>query len=492
VDFGLLGPIQVLDGQRVITVPTGRVRALLAVLLLRVNQVTTARQLADYLGEWSSRAVRPSAVQTYVGRLRKVLGREAARLVRTTPSGYLIDLDPEQLDLTRFRRLVRSASATEHPAEQAALLTEALTLWRGQPMADLDSESLLKAELPALVEERLHALERLMDARLRLGQHAEVVPDLTRLCHEHSLREQFWEQLMLALYRCGRQAEALRAYQTVSRELADELGIDPGARLQRLHQSILTADTQLTGDPAASVWRPQCQLPPSLRDFVGRHAVIEGLRAQFSSEDTVPIVLVCGPSGVGKTALAVRVAHQLRPTFPDGQWYAKMTDADGSPRDPADVLAELLIAAGTPMSAVPVALDQRAAALRAALADRQVLLLLDDAQGTGQIRPLLPGTGGNAVLVTSSRDLTSLIASHGGHYITLGPLDPAEARTLLVRMLGAERVEAEPVAVAELVRRCGNLPLALRTAAANLAAHPGRPIAAYLAACAAGPLLTCG
>jgi DNA-binding SARP family transcriptional activator len=477
VEFGLLGPIQVLDGQRPVPVPAGRVRALLAVLLLRANQVVSAGQLAGYLSEPSARALRPAAVQTYVGRLRRVLGREAgARLLRTTPTGYMIELGPDQLDLTRFRLLVRQAAAIGEPAGQAALLSDALALWRGQPMADMGHEPVLAAELLPLLEERMHALERLMDARLRVGQHAEIVPDLTRLCYEHPLREQFWAQLMLAHHRSGRQAEALRTYQAVSRQLADELGISPGIPLQRLHQSILSADTAMTG--AASSWRPHCQLPPSLGDFVGREPVTTQLASVLRPAGTVPIVMVCGLPGIGKSALAVRVAHRLRPAFPDGQWYARLAGPDGTPRDPSDVLAELLDAAG--ISALPAGLDQRAATLRATLADRRVLLLLDDAHNAAQIRPLLPGTAGNAVLITSSRDLTPLVASHGGHAITLDALDPAEAHALLAGMLGAQRTDAEPVAVAELIEHCACIPLALRTAGAHLATRPGKPIAAYL------------
>jgi DNA-binding SARP family transcriptional activator len=481
VKFGLLGPIQVLDGQRAVQVPAGRVRALLAVLLLRANQVTSAERLAEYLGEHSSGTLRPSAVHTYVGRLRRVLGQQAgARLLRTTSSGYLIDIGPEQLDLTRFRQLVDQASATDEPAGRAALLTSALALWRGQPMADVGPDSLLAAESVPLQEERTHALERLMDARLLLGQHAEIVPDLTRLCHEHPLREQFWAQLMLAYYRCGRQAEALRAYRAIARLLADELGVAPGARLRQVQQAILVADPMVTDTPVG--WRPQCQLPPSPAGFVGRRSAAAWLAIELRSTSTVPIIAVCGPPGVGKTALAVQVAHRLRPSFPDGQWYARLTEPDGTPRDPAGVLAELLVAGGIRPSALPTGLDQRSVVLRAALADRRVLLVLDDAVDASQVRPLLPGTAGNAVLITSSRDLTPLIAGHGARTLALSALDAVEAVTLLVAMLGAKRVESEPAAVAELVKRYAHLPLALRTAAVELAARPREPIATYLAA----------
>ncbi|WP_165960900.1 AfsR/SARP family transcriptional regulator [Actinocrispum wychmicini] len=458
MEFRLLGPIQVLDGPREVPVPAGRVQTVLAVLLLRANQVTTARELAEYLGEGSARALRPSAVPIYVSRLRHALGPDGARLVRTTSTGYVIDLDPDQLDLTRFRRLVRAATATDQPAERVVSLTEAMTLWRGRPLVDCGPESLVNAELPVLIEERLHVLELVNEARLRLGRHTEAIADLTRLSHEHPLRERFWEQLILALHGSGRRAEALAAYRTVSRKLADELGIDPGARLRNLHQSILTANT------ATRIWRPQCQLPPAIGDFIGRTDELDRTRALLTSSDTVPIVAICGAPGLGKTATAIRVAHALRPSFPDGQWYTRLTD-----RDPTDILADLLTTAGTEPAAIPTGLDQRAAALRAALADKRVLLLFDDAYSADQIRPLLPGTAGNAVLVTSTADLTSLTASHSGHTVHLNPLHPAEARALVIGMLNAQQAEAEPRVVAELLCHCGRNPRNLRKAAANLA-----------------------
>lgn len=468
IRFKLLGPLQVLDGEREVPLSAGRVQTVLAVLLLRVNQVTTVQQIAEYLVEGSKPALKPSAVQIYVARLRQALGEHGA-LVRTTSNGYVINLEPEQLDLTRFRQLVQEASTTDEPAERAVLLTEALRLWQGRPLADCGPESLVNAELPALLEEQLHAQELLTGARLELGRYAESVPDLTRLCYEHPLRERFWEQLMLALYGCGRRAEALAAYRTIARQLADELGIDPGSQLRHLHQMILTDGPARTGPPVQA-WRPQCQLPLAVSDFVGRRDEITLMRDLLTSNDTVPIVAVSGPIGVGKTALAVRVAHLLRPSFPDGQWYARMTDADGKPRDPAQVLAELLTAAGAPT--VPTGLEQRSAALRAALADKRVLLLLDDAHSAKQIQPLLPGTPGNAVLVTSCADLTLLAASHGGHNITLDVLDLADARALVLEMLAARRVEVEPAAISELLRRCRPLPSTLRTATANLTTHP--------------------
>lgn len=233
VEFRVLGSVQVLYGNRPLPLPAGRVRALLAVLLLRANQVVTVGELADCLWEGIRPVHQRGAVQTHAGRLRRVLGEG---LVHTTSTGYVIHVQPDQLDLTRFRRLTEQADRVADCASKVVLLEQALALWRDEPLADV---RLLRDAFPQLVEERLHAVERLMDARMRLGQHARVVAQLTSLSRDHPLRERFWAQLMLALYRCDRQADALQAYQTISRRLADELGLDPGDELQALHHSIL-------------------------------------------------------------------------------------------------------------------------------------------------------------------------------------------------------------------------------------------------------------
>lgn len=243
VEFRILGSVQVLYRDRPLPLPAGRGRALLAVLLLRANQVVTVRELADCLWEGPRPVHQRAAVQTHVGRLRRALGEESiGRLVHTTSTGYVIHVEPDQLDLTRFRRLTEDAGQVADRAEQVVLLERALALWRDEPLADV---RLLRDAFPQLVEERLHAVERLMDARMRLGQHAQVVAQLTSLSREHPLRERFWAQLMLALYRCDRQADALQAYQTISRRLADELGLDPGDELRELHRSILCRSVAL-------------------------------------------------------------------------------------------------------------------------------------------------------------------------------------------------------------------------------------------------------
>jgi DNA-binding SARP family transcriptional activator/tetratricopeptide (TPR) repeat protein len=494
VEFRVLGPVQVRDGDRMVPVPPGRVLTLLTLLLLRANQVVTQRELAEQLWQDSPPAHPRAAIHTIVRRLRHALGDGAGgRIIQTAPDGYLIRLDPSHLDLSAFRRLVVRATDAVEPSEQARLLGQALDLWHGEPLAGITSDALIVHEVPRLIEERLHALERLMDARLRLGEHAQLVPLLTSLTREHPLRERFWAQLMLALYRCGRQADALLAYRSVATLLADELGVDPGPELQDVHRSVLMADPRLAvapGPPWAAPswslqsWSQQCQLPMDVADIVGRDkAVAEILDLVRSSvaDRAVPVVTISGPPGVGKSALAVRVAHALRADFPDGQWYVRLNGASRTPRSPFEVLATLLRNAGMNTDAIPSDEQQRAARYRARIADRRLLVLLDDAADAAQVEPLLPGTPGCAVIVTSRSELSGLTTSHGARGVPVAGLTPQDSDELLGRMLGRGRVGAEPDAVHELADLCGHLPLALRIAAANLAARPGASITGYAA-----------
>jgi DNA-binding SARP family transcriptional activator len=485
VEFLVLGPLEVRDGDRPVAVGTVKARTLLVALLLRANRVVATDELIDQLWGDLPPANPRSALQTNVQRLRRALGDDAAELIQTRPEGYRISLEPKQLDLLWFRELVEDARRTDDLVHQHDILSEALALWRGQPLAGLSSESLVREEIPALVEERLAAEEQLIDVRLKLGQHAEVVADLTALTNRHPLRERLWAQLMLALYRCGRQAEALHTYRAVARRLADELGIDPNQQLQRLHHAILVGDPSL-GPPAgpasspAPAWSPQFQLPLDVDDFVGRADLVDRIGDLLARDRGVPIVWVSGSGGVGKTALAMRVGHRLRPAYPDGQWWVRLGGVT-DPRDPGDVLAELLRTCGVEERDIPQRLDARAAAFRARLADRRVLLLLDDAAGVEQVQPLLPGTTGSAVLVTSRQDLSGLSARYAARGVTLDILAPEEAEALLTQVIGSGPAGADAAGVAELAELCGYLPLALRIAAVNLTRRPGRPLASYMA-----------
>lgn len=491
--FRVLGPTEVRLGGAVLPLRARRRRALLTALLMQANRVVPPSQLIEVIWADEPPANPEASLQTSVSRLRAALGT-GAELIRTVPGGYLIEVGTDQLDLAEFRALVKQAGAEGGPLRRAPLLSAALDLWRDVPLVATAAESVLEGR-SWLLEERLQAYERLVDARLALAEHSALVAELTTWTNAHPLRERFWTQLMLALYRSGRQAEALAAYSNLAAKLAEELGVDPGAEVRRLHQSILVGDvpaaTEAPLDPAPDAapeaspdavldgWRRHWQLPMDISDFVGRDEVLDEVGSHLSDSSGMPVVIVSGPPGVGKSALAVHVGHRLRPLFKDGQWHVRLAGAGGSPRDAMDVLGDLLGLAGVEPYAVPSDLDARAALLRSTLADRRVLLLLDDARDARQVRPLLPGTAGNAVLVTSRRELVELSVAVGARRTRLAMLDPTEATSLLAEMLGTERVAAELAAAAELAEVCGRLPLALRIAAGLLAGRPEMSVAEY-------------
>ncbi|WP_436499243.1 BTAD domain-containing putative transcriptional regulator [Actinokineospora sp. HUAS TT18] len=485
MEFRILGALEVRVDGREVPLPAGKHRIVLAALLLRANHVVSLGELIEYLWAGSPPAGARSTVQTYVMRLRRAFAPH--ELITTHRDGYTLTVAAGCLDLHRFRAAVEDADRAEG-AEAVALLRHALGLWRGPVLSDVPSEPLRAAAVLPLAEERLQILERVIDAELAAGRHAEVVAELRGLTAEHPLRERFWGQLMLALYRGGRQAEALAAYRTVHSRLRDELGIEPGDQLRDLHQAVLTgADAR--PDPAESTppsWVAQCTLPLDVGAYAGRGELIEDLVDTLvgtRSAGRVPIAAVCGPPGVGKTALAVRVAHQVRAAFPDGQWYVRLGAAD-----PGELLADLLHTAGVDRATLPDATEARAAQLRARLADRKVLLLLDDAADAGQIRPLLPGTPGCAVLTTSRVHLGGLAALNDARVVRLDVLRPDEAHGLFTDLIGARAAHGD--ALSEIARLCGYLPLALRLAAANLAGGGDGAIERYLAELRAGDRLS--
>ncbi|MFD4644086.1 BTAD domain-containing putative transcriptional regulator [Lentzea sp. NPDC058436] len=449
-EYRVLGPLEVLlDGEQV-AVPGGRCHVLLATLLLRPNQFITVDELVDHVwdGDPPSADRAHKTLQMVVRRLRVALG--AADCVRTRPGGYLAELDPEQLDLLRFRELARSGD-----------FGAASALWRGPVLGNVASERLHRDDVPRLVDERVVVLERRIDADLDQGLSGELVAELRSLVAEHPLRESFWRHLVLALYRSGRQAEALRAYQEVREQLAEELGVDPGPALRELHQQILRADVV----PGA---RPQVprQLPAAVRSFVGRGDELALL------DKSAGVTVVHGVGGIGKTTLALRWAHDGRDDFPDGDLYVNLRgfDPDGQPVDPAAAAETLLVGLG--IEKVPDAADARFALLRTALSGLRVLMVLDNAATSRQVLPLLPGAPGVRVVITSRNHLTSLVSRHDATSVGLRQLGPEHARSLLAAVLGEERLDAEPEAAHEIVRRCSGLPLALRVFAERVSRFP--------------------
>jgi DNA-binding SARP family transcriptional activator len=476
-----------------------RVRALLALLLLRPNQVVSADALIDSLWEVAELPANPrSALQTYVSRLRSILGDERRTVVRSEEAGYLVHVGQDQLDLLGFRAAVAQALAVQgDPATRARLLTEGLSLWRGEPLTGVPAAPTVRDNVASLNEERLHATEQLIAARIELDQHGAVIGPLAALVHESPLRERPWALMIRALYRSGRQADALDAYQRVRAILRDQLGVEPGLELENLHQAILAGqdDRNAASRPKAaapwssvasrragpkSFWPPR-QLPADVDRFTGRDEELAALDALLPREvpsDRRPTVIaaVDGMAGVGKTALAVRWANRVAALFPDGQLYADLrAHGPGRATDPVDATEVFLLSLGVPAAQIPGSLDGRSGLLRTMLADRCMLVLLDNARDADQVRPLLPGCGG-FVLITSRRQLRGLAAREGASRLTVDPLVEPESVELMVRMLG-RRARAEPDAVRALARFCGGLPQALAVAAERATREQGGTLA---------------
>ncbi|GLY49818.1 BTAD domain-containing putative transcriptional regulator [Lentzea sp. NBRC 102530] len=465
--FGVLGPLEAFDGSRPLAVRTAKLRALLALLVIRANEVVRVDELVDRLWGASPPANAKRTLQVYVMRLRALLG-DSRELIRTTPGGYRLSVEPGAVDLVAFRRMVATARNTADLAARAALLRDADALWRGTPLVDVQAAYVVTHVAPALAEERLHAVELRIDADLERGEHSAATGELRALVSAHPLRERMWAQLITALWRSGRQADALAAYHEVRRALAGELGVDPGPELRRAHATVLAGGDDDVAGPAATP--VPMQLPLDLRGFVGRTGLTEWVATRVRAcADAPSVVVLSGPPGVGKTALAVHVAHQVREHFPDGQLFADLRGYDEQPPLTADqVLNHFLRGTGIPAERIPLDVDEQAALFRSILAGRRVLVVLDNAADAEHVRKLLPADGGCAVLVTSRDPLRGLVVTHGARSLTVGVFDSAEAEQLLVDVVGPELVGAEPLAAAELVALCTHLPLALRIAAANI------------------------
>ena len=514
MDFGLLGPLRVREGTRQVFVSAPRQRVLLAALLLSAGRVVSVDTLAETLWEGGPPAGARGALHSAVQRLRSTLGPAGASLIETRPPGYLIKVDGAGLDIREFSVLAARGHAAAEAgtwAQAASLLREALGRWRGEPLADVPSQVLRDREVPPLADQRLHALAARIDADLHLGRHGEVVAELRQLVADHPVQEQFHAQLMLSLYRTGRQSDALAAYQVVRRVLADQLGIDPGPELRLLHQRILGADSELllpagaepsSSSPAAlspsavQGTRPPAagqeyvvprQLPAATRHFAGRDGALKelaGLAAEAAEGSPATVIaVIAGTAGIGKTTLALHFAHQAAGQFPDGQLYVNLRGFDpaGSPVTAEEALRLLLDALSVPAARVPAGLDAQAGLYRSLLAGRRMLVLLDNARDADQVRPLLPSSPGCLVIVTSRNQLTSLVAAEGASPLALDVLTDAEARELLARRLGPQLVADDPAATDELIQLCARLPLALSIAAARTASQPGLSLAGLAA-----------
>ena len=506
---------------------------------MRANRVISRGELVDAVWGQDPPASAEGGIYTYVAGLRRVIEpnrslRGPGRVLVSSGAGYVLHLVPGQPDAVAFEQDLGRARQLRKAGDAAGAvvaLDSALSLWRGIAFAGVPGP-FAETERVRLGELRSAAAEERADVLLSLGRHEEVVPDLTAMVADHPLRERMRGLLMVALYRCGRPAEALRVFAQGRRVLAEELGIDPGGDLSRIHQQVLTADpalavpedravvtpgadtagTGLAPDGGQRRPRPEdrrtpvpAQLPLDAQGFSGRREELSILRAMLPAKpaapeagqpeagqpeagqpeagqpetgQTVPIVVISGTAGTGKTALAIRFGHQVAKRFPGGQLYVNLRGLDPSmpPMEPSEVLRFFLDALGIPPHRIPPGIEGRSALFRSLLDHRRMLIVLDNARNVAQVRPLLPGAPGSLVVVTSRNELTGLVAAEGAVLLTLDVLGEAEAYEMLARRLGPDRVAAEPAAADEIIAACARLPLALGIAVGRAAVRPKRPL----------------
>jgi DNA-binding SARP family transcriptional activator/tetratricopeptide (TPR) repeat protein len=488
-EFRILGDIEVLVDGQVVAAGHARQRGVLAVLLVDVNHVVPTGQLVERVWGLGRTPANPvGAVQTYVSLLRRALADAADVTITRQAPGYKVVVDAQSVDLHRFRSLLAEASATSDDERAAVLMQQALGLWRGEPVAELDTPWINDIR-QALALERHAARLDLADLQLRGGQHARMLADLSAQAAEHPLDERVAGQLMLALYHSGRQADALEHYQRIQRRLAEDLGVDPGSALRLLHSRILAVDPAPTVSAPGMAARPVVprQLPAEPPTFIGRARELALLDTALDeeSESSRPMVVsvIGGMGGVGKSWLALRWAHRHLDRFPDGQMWADLRgfDPSGQPTPPAMALRGFLDALGVHPAAVPTDLDAQAGLYRSLTTGRRMLIVLDNARDSAQVVPLLPGGAGCTVLVTSRHRLAELVTTHGARTLDLSVLPQSDARQLLTARLGRQRVATEPAAAAELLAYCAGLPLALSITAAHASAHPDLTLAALAA-----------
>ncbi|HEY2520857.1 MAG TPA: BTAD domain-containing putative transcriptional regulator [Streptosporangiaceae bacterium] len=520
---GVLGPVRAwLAGEELPAGPP-RQQAVLGMLAMRANRAVSRDELVDAVWGQQAPASAEGGVHTYVAGLRRVLEpgrsrRGPSQVLASAAGGYVLRLDAGQVDATVFERGLTAGRRLRGAGDLSgaiAALDTALAEWHGSAFAGVPGP-FAGAERVRLAELRSAASEERAEVLLDLGRHEQSVPELASLVAEYPLRERMRGLLMIALYRCGRQAEALQAFHDTRQVLADELGIDPGPELSRIHQQILSLDPTLEapGRPAPAAPPPSlppvggtapsdpvpAQLPLEAPGFSGRHAELERMLALIGAgqdsagqdlagpdrgpgRDTVQIIAITGTAGVGKTSLANRFARQVAKRFPDGQLYVNLRgfDPSGSALGPESALRFFLDALAVQPQRMPVDTDGRAALFRSMLDGKRVLIVLDNARDPDQVRPLLPGSPGSLVVVTSRSQLTGLVVAEGATPLSLDVLTEEEAHELLGRRLGPDVIAAEPEAASELISLCARLPLALGVAAGRAAIRPGFSLAALAA-----------
>jgi DNA-binding SARP family transcriptional activator/tetratricopeptide (TPR) repeat protein len=485
MEYRVLGPLAVLDDGKPVDIGSTRQRVVLAVLLMNANRVVSRDRLVDALWDRNPPSTANNQIQFCVSALRRKLAAHgAADVIETIPPGYLLRLGDHTLDAQEFELLVasgRAAAADGRPHDAVRHLIASLELWRGPAFVGVNSE-IVQVAATRLNEDRLALIEERMELELELGHHHDVIGEIAELVANYPLRERLRGQLMLALYRDGRQADALAAYRAARRRFLDELGLEPGQGLRDLEQAMLENDPALrpgsltlAREPASVALVPR-QLPAGVRDFVARQDLLGQIGAILRREPPpapqpqhLEIVVLSGRSGVGKTALALHVAHQLCDSYPDGQLFAQLEVGGTEPVSSAHVLEGFLQALGVTLSAPPGNLEALAQTYRTRLAGRRVLVMLDAAVSVAQVIPLLPGSSSCAVIITSRNRLPGL---PGARVFEVGVFDESTGVEMLTQVIGEERIRHEKDMAGQLVRLCGGLPVALRIAAAKLAARP--------------------
>ncbi|MET9913483.1 BTAD domain-containing putative transcriptional regulator [Streptomyces sp. NPDC006476] len=502
MEFRLLGEVQVLAAGRPLDAGPPRQQAVLAALAVDAGRPVPIEALIDRVWGEAAPVEARNVLYSHLSRLRHVF-REAATLgdgvtvrLERRHAGYVLHVDPDRVDVHRFWRLAdQGRDVSRADADRAAVLAQALSLWRGTPLAALSGDWAANVR-ENWHQRRLDAAVHWARAELRLGHAEVVITTLPGLIGEYPLAEPLEGLLMEALHAAGRDAEAIDRYATVRARLAEALGADPGPALRTLYEAILRGELR-TGSPAGQAAADTvkaavpAQLPPDLFGFTGREAQLRGLDGLLGLASPVSdrpagppvIATIDGMAGVGKTALAVHWAHQAAHRFSDGQLYANLRgfDPTGSPVTAEEVIRGFLDALGVPHTRIPATLTAQVGLYRSLLAGRRLLLLLDNARDVEQVRPLLPAAPGCMALVTSRNRLSGLVTTVGAHPLTLELPSLAEARDLLVRRLGARRVEAESDTVDEMVAMCARLPLALAIVATRAATQPGLPLAVLAA-----------
>jgi DNA-binding SARP family transcriptional activator len=483
--FNLLGSFEVRSrDDQLVRLPAGRARTVLALLALRAGQVAASDRLIAAAWNGAPPASATTRLQGLVSDLRRALPTEAGAVILTRGAGYLLDVTGDDIDLRQARRLTSLARSHRDQgaiAEAARTMAEALELWRGTPFDGLECAE-LQAAADLIEHRRADGLEELAELELELGRHAALAGRLAEWTARYPLREGLVGCLLRALARSGRQAEAIAAYHELRRRLADELGVDPTPALQAVYRSILDGDrapltSRLQSSPSPGVPLP-AQLPADEADFVGRAEPAARLLAALTDRSgqpgSVPVCAISGMAGVGKTAVAVHVAHRAADAFPDGTLQVNLAGTSGEPLPVGRVLARLVRDLGGGDGDLPADEAELGARYRSLLAGRRVLLVLDDARDGAQVRPLLPGLAGSAALVTSRSGLADLPSAD---HVDLDLLTEDDGRRLLRLIVGPSRADADQDATGRLLRACAGLPLAIRAAGVKLAARPAWTVA---------------